>query len=97
GVRAARLAAALHRQLARDLARGRAAQPVGDGEEGDVTVVEWELPDAVVVLVERSDPAYVRAVADVLSQPHDGSLTRTTAPTSVEFPSRPRHGHRRRG
>src|SRR5690606_22900915 len=82
-VAAERLVEDLHRQLARDLARGRAAHPVGDGEEGDVTVVEWELPDAVVVLVERSDPAYVRAVADVLSQPHDGSLTRTTAHTSV--------------
>src|SRR5690606_22805141 len=78
-VTAERLVEDLHGQLAGDLARGGPAHAVGDGEEGDVPVVERELPHPVVVLVERSDPAYVRAVAHGLSEPHAGSLTRWTA------------------
>src|SRR5690606_41912093 len=90
-----RLAMALHGLLAGDLAGGGPAHAVGDGEEGDLPVVERELPHPVVVLVERSDPAYVRAVAHVLSEAHAGSLTRWTA--RGQLSSAPRSEERRVG
>src|SRR5690606_28813983 len=96
-VAAERLVEDLHRQLAGDLPGRRAAHAVGDGQERDVAALQRELPDAVVVLVERPDPTYVRAVADVLTQPHAGSLTRWTPHRSVEFPAGTEAGDQRCG
>src|SRR5690606_1430181 len=46
----------LHGELAGDLARCRPTHAVSDGQQRDVPAVEGELPNAVVVLVERPDP-----------------------------------------